>query len=95
MEGPLNFFMCTLKMIDMYVSWMSLLLHPKIMSQTVMRNKIQGDTFKASLTASPYTPSGAGSLILQKKISLLVRTRYVLVTNYKKINFSVIMKKYG
>ena len=64
MEGPLNFFMCTLKMIDMYVSWMSLLLYPKIMSQTVMRNKIQGDTFKASLTASPHTPSGAGSLIL-------------------------------
>ena len=96
MEGPLNFFMCTLKMIDMYVSWMSLLLYPKIMSQTVMRNKKQGDTFKAaSLTASPYTPSGAGSLILQTKISLLARTRYVLITDYKKINFSVNMKKYG
>ena len=95
MEGPLNFVMRTLKMIGMYVSCRSLVLYPKKISHTVMRNKIQEDTFKASLTASPYTPSGAGSLILQTKISLLARTRYVLVTYYKKINFSVIMKKYG
>ena len=87
MEVPLNFFMHTLKLNDMYVSCMSLLLYPKKMSQPVMRNKIQGNTFKASLTASPYTPSGAGSLILQTKISLLARTRYVLVTYYKKSIF--------
>ena len=84
MEGPLNFFMCTLKLIHMFVSCMSLLVYPKKMSQTVMRNKIQEDTFKASLPPTPYTPSGAGSLILQMKISLLARTRYVLSTDYTK-----------
>ena len=89
MEGPLIFFMCTLKMIELYVSCMSLLLYPKKMSQTVMRNKIQEDTFKASLPPSPYTPSGAASFILQKKISLLARTRYVPHHRLHKNNFSV------
>ena len=64
MEGPLNFFLCTLKLIHMFVSCMSLLVYPKKMSQTVMRNKIQEDIFKASLPPSPYTPSGAASFIL-------------------------------
>ena len=81
MEGPLVFFIRTLKMIELYVSCMSLLLYPKKMPQTVMRNKIQEDTFLASLTASPHTPSGAASLILQTKISLLARKRYVLITD--------------